>query len=122
MYRFDGARRVDAAEGRARLIVADVHDNKTKAAANAFQANIVDVGDVHAVKCDVFAPCAVGQILDADVVPHLRCATVAGSANNQLAVPEDAGQLLDRGILYTPDYVINAGGAMAFGLMRWRRG
>ncbi len=66
---------------------------------------------------DVYAPCAVGATLNARTIPALKCRIVAGSANNQLAVPEDAARLLERGILYTPDYVINAGGAMAFGLM-----
>jgi leucine dehydrogenase len=63
--------------------------------------------------CDVYAPCAVGGILSVETVPRLRCRIVAGSANNQLAEPEAADLLHARGILYAPDYVINAGGAIA---------
>lgn len=61
---------------------------------------------------DVFAPCAAGGVLDAAAISRLRCCIVAGSANNQLGRPEDAERLRDRGILYAPDYVINAGGAI----------
>ncbi len=63
--------------------------------------------------CDVYAPCAVGGILSRETVPRLRCRIVAGSANNQLAEPEAAELLRERGILYAPDYVINGGGAIA---------
>ncbi len=64
-------------------------------------------------ECDVYAPCAVGGTLSTETVPRLRCRIVAGSANNQLAEPEAAELLHARGILYAPDYVINAGGAIA---------
>jgi leucine dehydrogenase len=63
-------------------------------------------------ECDVYSPCAVGGTLSEDSIPQLRCRIVAGSANNQLATPEDAQRLHDRGILYAPDYVINAGGVI----------
>jgi glutamate dehydrogenase/leucine dehydrogenase len=62
--------------------------------------------------CDVLAPCALGGILDAASIPRLRCRAVAGAANNQLGGPEDAERLRARGILYAPDFVINAGGAI----------
>jgi leucine dehydrogenase len=65
----------------------------------------------------VFAPCAIGAILNAETIPQLACRIVAGSANNQLDRPEDAELLHERGILYAPDYVVNAGGAIAFGMM-----
>ena len=63
-------------------------------------------------ECDVYAPCAVGRHPERDSIPRLRCRIVAGSANNQLAEPADAVRLRDRGILYAPDYVINAGGVI----------
>jgi leucine dehydrogenase len=66
--------------------------------------------------CDVFAPCAVGGVLSAATVPRLACRVVAGSANAQLATTADASRLHARGIVYVPDYVINAGGAYAFTL------
>jgi len=61
----------------------------------------------------VYAPCALGATLSSTSIPELRCRIVAGSANNQLARPEDAELLQSAGILYAPDYVINAGGAIA---------
>ena len=63
-------------------------------------------------ECDVYAPCAVGGTLNAESIPGLRCRIAAGSANNQLATPEDGDRLHDAGILYAPDYAINAGGVL----------
>ncbi len=63
--------------------------------------------------CDVFAPCALGAVLNADTIPRLRCRAVLGAANNQLAEPADAERLRAAGILYAPDFVVNAGGAVA---------
>ena len=68
--------------------------------------------EVYHIDCDIFAPCAGGQVLNAQTIPQLKCRVVAGGANNQLAEPEDAERLKERGILYAPDYVINVGGAM----------
>jgi leucine dehydrogenase len=67
---------------------------------------------VYGTECDIFSPCALGGILNATTIPQLKCIAVAGGANNQFARPEDAGLLSKRGILYAPDYVINAGGAI----------
>ena len=63
-------------------------------------------------ECDVYAPCALGGSLDESTIRGLRCGIVAGAANNQLATPEDADRLAARGIVYAPDFVINAGGAL----------
>ena len=68
---------------------------------------------VYSTACDIFAPCALGGVLNADTIPQLKCRGVAGGANNQFAGPEDAEKLRARSILYAPDYVINVGGAMA---------
>lgn len=68
---------------------------------------------VPAAACDVYAPCALGGVLNAETIPRLACRVIAGGANNQLASPADAGALRDRGILYAPDFVANVGGAMA---------
>jgi glutamate dehydrogenase/leucine dehydrogenase len=59
---------------------------------------------------DVYSPCAVGGTLSAESISHLVCRAVAGCANNQLGEPDDAERLRERGILYAPDYVVNAGG------------
>lgn len=73
----------------------------------------MDADQLFEVDCDVYAPCAVGGMLTVETVPRLRCRIVCGSANNQLAEPDAADLLQERGILYAPDYVINAGGAIA---------
>ncbi|UCB48766.1 MAG: leucine dehydrogenase [Deltaproteobacteria bacterium] len=69
--------------------------------------------EVYESPCDIFAPCAVGGVLDEKTIPRLRCRAVAGAANNQLANPEDALRLRERGILYAPDFIANSGGAIA---------
>jgi glutamate dehydrogenase/leucine dehydrogenase len=63
--------------------------------------------------CELFSPCALGAVLNADTIPRLRCRAIVGAANNQLAEPEDAERLRAAGILYAPDFVVNAGGAIA---------
>ncbi len=63
-------------------------------------------------ECDLYSPCAVGGTLNAETIPRLRCRAVAGCANNQLAEPEDGDRLHAAGILYAPDYVVNAGGVI----------
>jgi glutamate dehydrogenase/leucine dehydrogenase len=68
---------------------------------------------VYTTECEVFAPCALGGVLNANTIPQLKCRAVAGGANNQLASPRDAESLRVKGIIYAPDYVINVGGAMA---------
>jgi leucine dehydrogenase len=69
--------------------------------------------EVYSAACDIFAPCALGGVLNDSTISQLKCRAVAGAANNQLASPGDAESLRARGILYAPDYVINVGGAMA---------
>jgi leucine dehydrogenase len=73
----------------------------------------IPVEELYQTGCDVFAPCALGGVLDETTIPQLKCRVVAGGANNQLAQPEDAERLRARGIIYAPDYVVNVGGAMA---------
>jgi len=96
-----------AGEG-AEVLVTDVDEERV--AASGLEG--VSAGDATGVECDVYAPCAVGGTLSAETIPRLRCRIVAGSANNQLATPEDAERLHERGILYAPDYVVNAGGVV----------
>jgi leucine dehydrogenase len=67
---------------------------------------------VYGTECDIFSPCALGGILNVTTIPQLKCKAVAGGANNQFAGPDDVELLSKRGILYAPDYVINAGGAI----------
>lgn len=94
----------------AKLIVADIDASKTARAAAEFGATVVSLEQIFAVECDVFAPCALGSAINAKTLPQLRCKIVAGAANNQLAEATTGEALLARGILYAPDYAINAGG------------
>lgn len=94
----------------AKLTVADVDKLKSERAQREFGASVVDIDDVAKVHCDVFAPCALGAGLNDDTIPHLHARIVAGAANNQLAEPRHGDDLHARGILYAPDYAINAGG------------
>ncbi len=96
----------ELAEGGARVLVSDV--DESRAAATGYES--VPVEAVLETEVDVYSPCAVGGTLNADSIPRLACRAIAGCANNQLAEPEDAERLHERGILYAPDYVVNAGG------------
>ena len=104
-----GLARLLAKDG-ARLTLADIDADKARALAGELDAHAIDTGSVMSVACDVFSPNALGAILDEAGIARLDCAVVAGGANNQLARPEHGRQLAERGILYAPDYVINAGG------------
>jgi leucine dehydrogenase len=90
----------------ARVLASDV------APKSAAGTDFVPADEVIGAECDVYAPCALGGTLNAETIPRLRCRIVAGSANNQLAEPEDADRLREAGILYAPDFVINAGGVL----------
>ncbi|MBD3233851.1 MAG: leucine dehydrogenase, partial [candidate division Zixibacteria bacterium] len=68
---------------------------------------------IYSTECDIFSPCALGGVLNAETIPQLNCRAIVGGANNQLTEPADADKLRDRNILYAPDYVVNIGGAMA---------
>ncbi len=103
------------AEQGARVIVSDVSDERAWAVAMRIGGSLVAPENAATTPCDVFAPCAVGGVLNADTIPALRCSMVAGAANNQLAEEADAERLRARGILYAPDYVINAGGIIGGG-------
>jgi glutamate dehydrogenase/leucine dehydrogenase len=97
-------------EAGARVTVADVNQASVeRAVANG--AEPVPVEKIHAVDCDIYSPCALGGALNADTICELRCAAVVGSANNQLADGRaSAGLLAEAGVLYAPDFVVNAGG------------
>jgi leucine dehydrogenase len=100
------------AEAGARVLVSDVVADRAEAIAANTGATIVPPDDVIGVECDVYAPCALGATLTSETIPRLSCSVVAGSANNQLAEPEDAHRLREAGILYAPDFVTNVGGVL----------
>ncbi len=101
----------------ARVLVNDLDERRAAELAGELGGEIVTDVDLLSTECDVYAPCAIGATLNSQTIPELRCRIVAGSANNQLAEESDALLLLERGIVYAPDYIINAGGALSFALM-----
>ena len=95
------------------LIVADIQKELTKRIFQEFGAKVVSQGEIYSVDCDIFAPCALGAIINDETIPKLKCKIVAGSANNQLEENRHGIILHEKGIRYAPDYVINAGGLIA---------
>lgn len=110
-----GVARLLASEG-ARLTLADVNVDRAKALAAELGGAAVAADTIMDTQCDVFSPNALGAILDDAGIARLQAPIVAGGANNQLARPEHGSALAARGILYAPDYVINAGGIIAVAL------
>lgn len=97
-------------EAGARLTVSDVDAGRVAKAAATFAARTVAPEAIYAVDAEIFAPCAMGAVLNDETVTRLRCGIIGGAANNQLAREDHGEALRSRGILYAPDFVINAGG------------
>lgn len=102
------------AEAGATILLTDLDLARSQALARELGGQAIAPEAVFTTDCDVYAPCAVGATVNEESVAQMRCAIVAGSANNQLATDADGERLAARGILYAPDWVINAGGALAF--------
>ena len=94
----------------ATVIVADVNDAALAEVEREYGARPVPLDDIYAVPCDIFAPCALGGSFSEETIPRLECRAIVGAANNQLATEADADRLAAAGILYAPDFVVNAGG------------
>ncbi|MFS1517989.1 branched-chain amino acid dehydrogenase [Bacillus sp. SCS-151] len=99
-------------EEGAQLIVTDINKEAVQAAVEQFGAQAVDPDDIYSVDCDIYAPCALGATINDDTIPKLKAKVIAGAANNQLREPRHGDTIHDLGIVYAPDYVINAGGVM----------
>ena len=97
-------------EAGAKLVVADIDQERVKRVGEEFGAVAVDLDDILFQEVDVLAPCALGAVLTEFSIPKLQTAIVAGGANNQLETHADGQRIMDAGILYAPDYVINGGG------------
>lgn len=97
-------------EAGARLSVADINPASVEIAVVEFGAKAVDTRDIHKVPCDIFAPCALGAVINDVSIEELQTGIIAGAANNQLAHTRHGKILHEKGILYAADYVINAGG------------
>ncbi|PJB70864.1 MAG: amino acid dehydrogenase [Alphaproteobacteria bacterium CG_4_9_14_3_um_filter_47_13] len=103
-------------EQGAELFVTDVRGAVLQKAREQFgTVHILELDEIFSADAQIFAPCALGAQLNVNTIPQMTFDIIAGAANNQLATPEDDNRLQEKGILYTPDYVINAGGVIAVG-------
>ncbi|MFK8054067.1 MAG: Leu/Phe/Val dehydrogenase [Woeseiaceae bacterium] len=98
------------AQAGARLTIADINEARVRMVCEELGAEAVGLGDILFTEADVVAPCALGAVINRENIQRLRTKIIAGAANNQLATDEDGQRLFDAGIIYAPDYVINAGG------------
>ena len=96
-------------EDDAQIFATDISDVALDKA-RQMGVTVVSPDEIYDTECDIFAPCALGGVINAETIDRLRCRIVAGGANNQLATPEDGEELHRRGIIYAPDFLINAGG------------
>lgn len=95
----------------AEIYVSDINQEAVNRAVAEFDANAINADKIHALDVDVFAPCALGAVLNDKTIPEIKASIIGGAANNQLAASREHGAaLLERGILYAPDYAINSGG------------
>ncbi len=99
-------------EQGAQVIVSDIDSDKVKAHVDQYKVTAVAPDQILFADCDILAPCAMGAIVNDQTIGKLKCKVIAGGANNQLAEARHGNQLRELNILYTPDYVINAGGLM----------
>ncbi len=99
-------------EEGAKLIVTDINKEAVQRVVEEFDAKAVDPNDIYGVDCDIFAPCALGGIINDQTIPQLKAKVIAGAANNQLREARHGDIIHEMGIVYAPDYVINAGGVI----------
>jgi leucine dehydrogenase len=100
-------------EEGARLVVTDIDQQKVTRAVREFGAAAVGPNEIYAVAADIFAPCALGAVVNDDTLEVLKARIVAGGANNQLAEDRHGDALHQRGVVYAPDYAINSGGVIS---------
>lgn len=99
-------------EEGANLIVTDINKQSVQRAVEDFGARAVDPDDIYSQDCDIYAPCALGATINDDTIKQLKAKVIAGAANNQLKETRHGDQIHEMGIVYAPDYVINAGGVI----------
>jgi leucine dehydrogenase len=99
-------------EEGAQLIVTDINKEAVNRAVEEFGALAVDPDEIYGVECDIYAPCALGATINDETIPQLKAKVIAGSANNQLKDTRHGDIIHEMGIVYAPDYVINAGGVI----------
>jgi leucine dehydrogenase len=96
----------------AKLIITDINKDAIQRAVKEFGATVVEPDEIYGVECDIYSPCALGATINDQTIPQLKAKVIAGSANNQLKDPKHGDKIHEMGIVYAPDYVINAGGVM----------
>ncbi|MCM3675513.1 MULTISPECIES: branched-chain amino acid dehydrogenase [Peribacillus] len=99
-------------EEGAKLIVTDINKESVARAVESFGATAVNPDEIYGVDCDIYAPCALGAVINDHTINQIRAKVIAGAANNQLKEPVHGDQIHEKGIIYAPDYVINAGGVI----------
>lgn len=101
------------AKENAILLIADINQNNLQAVSQKHKVKIIDPSAIFEEECDIYAPCALGATVNSDSIAKMKCGIIAGAANNQLADEELHGQMLmDKGIVYAPDFLINAAGVI----------
>jgi leucine dehydrogenase len=104
-------------EEGARIIVSDIYEEKIKNIVKDFKVEVVDEKSIYDISCQIYAPCALGAVINDDTINRIRCDIIAGAANNQLENEEKHGKMLmEKGILYAPDFLINSGGLINVGI------
>jgi leucine dehydrogenase len=99
-------------EEGAKLIVTDINKEAVQRAVEEFGAKAVDINEIYSVDCDIYAPCALGAVINDETIPQIKAKVIAGAANNQLKDTAHGDTIHEMGIVYAPDYVINAGGVI----------
>jgi leucine dehydrogenase len=95
------------------IFISDINELNLKSVSSKYKVEVVAPKDIYGIDMDIYAPCALGASINDDTIPMLKCSVIAGAANNQLAEEDRHGDILkDKGIIYAPDFLINAGGVI----------
>ena len=98
---------------KANVVITDIHEETLKRVANEYGVKVVAPNEIYDVPMDIYAPCAMGATINDETLSRLKCSIISGAANNQLAIEQKHGlEVMNRGIIYAPDYTINAGGVI----------
>jgi leucine dehydrogenase len=98
---------------KANVVITDIHEETLKRVANEYGVKVVASNEIYDVPMDIYAPCAMGATINDETLSRLTCSIISGAANNQLAIEQKHGlEVMNRGIIYAPDYTINAGGVI----------
>jgi leucine dehydrogenase len=97
----------------AEVYITDIHEPTLKRVADTYGAKVVGLDEIYDIEMDIYAPCALGATINDDTLGRLKCSIIAGAANNQLKQEDIHGQVvMNRGIIYAPDFALNAGGVI----------